>query len=63
MKSVFWPDCIFILFTTHALLPIKVAQYTYIQYSSVRKETTIYQLLSVGNRRAKQTAASASVNL
>jgi hypothetical protein len=62
MRSVFWPECIFILFTTHALLPIKEAQCVCVCATfEFKKEITIYQFLSVGNRRAKRTAASTSV--
>jgi hypothetical protein len=50
MRSVFWPERIFILFTTHALLPIKEAQYIYIYvlHSSLKKKppsSNSYQLV------------------
>jgi hypothetical protein len=48
MRSVFWPECIFILFTTHALLPIKEAQCVYVLQSSLKKKlpsNNSYQLV------------------
>lgn len=48
MRSVFWPECIFILFTTHALLPIKEVKCVYVLHSSLKKKlssTKSYQLV------------------
>jgi hypothetical protein len=48
MRSVFWPECIFILFTTHTLLPIKEAQCVYVLQSSLKKKlpsNNSYQLV------------------